>query len=63
GVTAIATISVVLGIDKGVKVLSEFNIRIAGLFLLFILVVGPTLYILSSFMQNIGHYLQNFAGF
>lgn len=63
GVTAIATISVVLGIDKGVKVLSEFNIRIAGLFLLFILIVGPTLYILSSFMQNIGHYLQNFAGF
>ncbi|WP_234570538.1 BCCT family transporter [Rhodohalobacter sp. 614A] len=62
-VTAIATISVVLGIDKGVKVLSEFNIRIAALFLLFILVVGPTLYILSSFMQNIGHYLQNFAGF
>lgn len=63
GVTAIATISVVLGIDKGVKVLSEFNIRIAALFLLFILVVGPTLYILSSFMQNIGHYLQNFPGF
>lgn len=63
GVTAIATTSVVLGIDKGVKVLSEFNIRIAGLFLLFILVVGPTLYILSSFMQNIGHYLQNFPGF
>lgn len=63
GVTAIATISVVLGIDKGVKVLSEFNIRIAGLFLLFILIVGPTLYILSSFMQNIGHYVQNFASF
>lgn len=63
GVTAIATISVVLGIDKGVKVLSEFNIRIAGLFLLFILVVGPTLYILSSFLQNIGHYIQNFASF
>lgn len=63
GVTAIATISVVLGIDKGVKVLSEFNIRIAALFLLFILIVGPTLYILSSFIQNIGHYLQNFASF
>ncbi|NBC03137.1 MAG: BCCT family transporter [Bacteroidetes bacterium] len=63
GVTAIATISVVVGIDKGVKVLSEFNIRIAALFLLFILFVGPTLFILSSFMQNIGHYIQNFASF
>jgi choline/glycine/proline betaine transport protein len=63
GVTAIATISVVLGIDKGVKVLSEFNIRIAALFLLFILVVGPTFFIFSSFIQNIGHYAQNFPSF
>jgi choline/glycine/proline betaine transport protein len=63
GVTAIATISVVLGIDKGVKVLSEFNIRIAALFLLFILVVGPTFFIFSSFVQNIGHYAQNFPSF
>ncbi|MCH2450595.1 MAG: BCCT family transporter [Gracilimonas sp.] len=61
GVTAIAVVSVVLGIDKGVKVLSEFNIRLAGLFLLFILIVGPTLYILSSFVQNLGHYAQNFG--
>ncbi|MEX1213010.1 MAG: BCCT family transporter [Balneolaceae bacterium] len=63
GVTVIATVSVVLGIDKGVKVLSEFNIRLAGLFLLFILVVGPTLYILGSFVQNTGHYLQNFPSY
>ncbi len=59
-VTAVAVISVVLGIDKGVKVLSEFNIRVAALFLLFILIVGPTLFILGSFVQNIGHYFQNF---
>lgn len=63
GVTGIATISVVLGIDKGVKVLSEFNIRLAGLFLLFILVVGPTLYIFGTFIQSTGHYLQNFASY
>jgi choline/glycine/proline betaine transport protein len=60
-VTMVATGSVVLGIDKGVKVLSEFNIRLAGLFLLFILVVGPTLYILGTFVQSTGYYLQNFA--
>ncbi|WP_069129935.1 BCCT family transporter [Rhodohalobacter halophilus] len=63
GVTAVAVVSVVLGIDKGVKVLSEFNIRVAALFLLFILVVGPTLYILGSFVQNIGHYAQNFPSY
>ena len=62
-VTGVATISVVLGIDKGVKVLSEFNIRIAALFLLFILVVGPTFYILGTFIQSTGHYLQNFASY
>ena len=62
-VTGVATISVVLGIDKGVKVLSEFNIRLAGLFLLFILVVGPTLYIFGTFIQSTGHYLQNFASY
>ncbi len=62
-VTGIAVVSVVLGIDKGVKVLSEFNIRLAGLFLLFILVFGPTLYILGSFVQNTGYYIQNFASY
>ncbi|HET8865867.1 MAG TPA: BCCT family transporter [Gracilimonas sp.] len=60
GVTAVAIGSVVLGIDKGVKVLSELNIRLAGLFLLFILIVGPTLFILGSFVQNLGHYVQKF---
>jgi choline/glycine/proline betaine transport protein len=62
-VTAVAVISVILGIDRGVKVLSEFNIRVAALFLLFILIVGPTLYILGSFIQNIGHYAQNFPSY
>ncbi|MEX1136941.1 MAG: BCCT family transporter [Balneolales bacterium] len=60
GVTAVATGSVILGIDKGVKVLSQFNIGLAALFLIFILVAGPTLFILGSFLQNIGHYVQNF---
>jgi len=62
-VTGVATISVVLGIDKGVKVLSEFNIRLAALSLLFIIVVGPTLYIFGSFIQSTGHYIQNFASY
>lgn len=60
-VTAVAVVSVVLGVHKGVKVLSEFNIRLAGLFLLFILVLGPTLYILGTFIQSIGYYFQTFA--
>jgi choline/glycine/proline betaine transport protein len=62
-VTAVAIVSVILGIDKGVKVLSEFNIRVAALFLLFILVFGPTLYILGNFVQSTGHYIQNFPSY
>ena len=60
-VTLVAVVSVMLGVHKGVKVLSEFNIRLAALFLLFILIFGPTLYILGTFVQSTGYYLQNFA--
>ncbi|MEX2601094.1 MAG: BCCT family transporter [Balneolaceae bacterium] len=63
GVTSVAVGSVVLGIERGVKVLSEFNIRLAGLFLLFILIAGPSLFILNSLIQNIGHYAQHFPSF
>ena len=59
GITMVATLSVILGIDKGVRVLSEANIRIALLFLVFMMIVGPTIYIMDSFVQNIGHYANN----
>lgn len=60
GITLIATASVVLGIDKGVKFLSELNIRVAAIFLIFMLAIGPTLFIFDSLTQNIGYYLQHF---
>jgi len=59
-ITAFATISVVMGLDGGVKRLSEINMILAGVFLVFILVAGPTIYILSGFTQNIGYYISNF---
>jgi len=58
-ITSFATISVVAGLDNGVRRLSNANLYLAGLFLVFILIVGPTLYILNAFTQNIGFYLQN----
>ncbi|MEE2772140.1 MAG: BCCT family transporter [Bacteroidota bacterium] len=60
GITLIATTSVVLGVDKGVKVLSEWNMRIAVVLLLLALVLGPTLFIFRSFIENTGSYLYNF---
>lgn len=59
-ITLAATGSVILGIDKGVRFLSEWNLRIAGLFLIFIIIIGPTLFILDGFVQNTGNYLQSF---
>ena len=57
-ITGFATMSVVAGLDSGVKLLSEWNIRIAAALLLFVLIVGPTVYIFSSFWQNVGFYIQ-----
>lgn len=59
GITAIATVSVVLGVDKGVRVLSEWNMRIAVLFLGIVVVLGPTIFIFKSFVQNTGSYFSS----
>lgn len=53
----IASLSVFSGLSKGVKRLSEANMILAVLLLLFILILGPTLFIMTTFMQNIGGYL------
>jgi choline/glycine/proline betaine transport protein len=60
GVTGIATLSVVSGMHSGVKRLSELNIRVGALLLAFIFIAGPTVYILDSYLQNLGGYLDNF---
>ncbi len=57
-ITAVATISVIRGLDGGVKVLSELNMGLALLLLLFVLLVGPTLDILSGFVASLGAYLE-----
>ncbi|MCD2324470.1 BCCT family transporter [Sphingomonas sp. IC-56] len=56
-ITGMATLSVVLGLDRGVKRLSELNIILAGLMLAFVLVAGSTVFLLQAFIQNVGTYL------
>ncbi|NJP07987.1 MAG: BCCT family transporter [Chloroflexaceae bacterium] len=58
-ITSFATMSVVAGLDKGVKNLSTLNMYLAAAFMVFLLLVGPTVYILSAFTQNLGFYFQN----
>jgi BCCT family betaine/carnitine transporter len=57
-ITAIALISVLRGLDGGVKVLSEINMGLAFLLLLFVLFAGPTVLILTGFVDYLGAYLQ-----
>lgn len=58
-VTGMATLSVVLGLDGGIRRLSEWNLRLAVILLVFVLVVGPTLFIFKSLGQNVGTYLSS----
>ncbi|MFW5932277.1 MAG: BCCT family transporter [Desulfohalobiaceae bacterium] len=59
GITAIATWSVVMGLNAGIRRLSEINLFLAALLLLFVLILGPTLFVLNAFVENIGYYVQN----
>ncbi|MDT0380712.1 BCCT family transporter [Streptomyces sp. DSM 42041] len=58
-ITGVATLSVVTGIGKGIKWLSNANMGIAALIMLFVLIAGPTLYIANTLVQDTGGYLQN----
>ena len=57
-ITAIATVSVLRGLDGGVKILSEINMGLAFLLLVFVLLVGPTLSILSTFGSSLVAYVE-----
>ena len=56
-ITILGLISVSLGLDKGIKRLSQINMAIAGFLLIIVLLLGPTLFILNSIIQNAGVYL------
>ncbi len=56
-ITLMATASVVAGLDAGIKRLSEGNLILASILLVFMLVTGPTLHLLEALVQNTGSYL------
>ncbi len=59
-ITLAATGSVVAGLSGGVKRLSQLNMVLAAFFLVFMVIVGPTLFIFGSFIQNVWAYFQDF---
>ena len=61
GVTFLATISVVRGLNGGVKILSNTNMILALLLLVFVIFTGPTVAILKGILSTTGAYLSNFV--
>src|SRR5690606_41785044 len=59
-VTFAATLSAFSALNKGVKILSVLNVRVALSIFILVLILGPTTFILKSYIQNIGRYLTNF---
>ena len=58
-VTAMATTSVVLGLEKGIKRLSEITMVLALALLLFLALEGPTVFLIEFFIESLGRYVQD----
>ncbi len=58
-ITAIAVISVVSGVKRGIRLLSMANIIIMILLMLFVFIAGPTLYQINILINTFGDYLQH----
>lgn len=58
-ITTAAVVSVVTGLKKGIKYLSNINLGLAAALMIFVLIAGPTLFIFRDVVANIGDYLQN----
>ena len=58
-ITIIALISVIAGLEAGVKRLSQVNMVMAVMLMLFVILVGPTLAIFTGFFSNLAAYFQN----
>ncbi|HIG30768.1 MAG TPA: hypothetical protein EYQ50_24375, partial [Verrucomicrobiales bacterium] len=60
-ITGVIAVSVYKGMDKGIKVLSVINASLALVFIAFVLVAGPTMFIIEMGVSAVGHVLANFV--
>ena len=56
-ITMLAGLSLMMGLDKGIKRLSDINIFLTIVLLSFVIFLGPTQFIINSFLENIGNYI------
>jgi len=57
-ITGLAVVSLLSGLHVGVRRLSELNMALAGLLLLFLFIAGPTVYLLGALVENVGAYAE-----
>ncbi|MED5603390.1 MAG: BCCT family transporter, partial [Pseudomonadota bacterium] len=60
GIVVFAAISAATGVEKGIRRLSEFNMLLAIVLVLFVLIAGDTRFLLDAFVMNVGDYISNF---
>ncbi|MFQ5993900.1 MAG: BCCT family transporter [Acidiferrobacterales bacterium] len=58
-ISAIAVVSVVSGVNKGIRILSNLNLWLSFAILIFLLAFGPTRFLLRTLLQSTGDYLAN----
>ncbi len=61
-ITFLAILSVVSGVGRGIRWLSNANLSLAGVFLIAVLLLGPTLFLMRDFVQSLGVYLAEVLG-
>ena len=59
GITVVATISVVSGLDRGIRRLSEINFSLGVVLLAFVFFLGPGLFLIRAYIQDLGYYIQH----
>lgn len=57
---SLSVISALTGVDKGIKILSNTNVILVVCLLLFVLILGPTVFLIGSFTEGLGNYINNF---
>jgi len=62
GITVAATVSVVSGLDRGIRLISQLNLTLGLVLLGFVVILGPTAFIARAFVGEVGAYLENLVG-
>lgn len=58
-ISVVATFSAVSGVQKGIRILSELNVKLTVLLLAFFLFAGPTIFLLGFYITSVGDYVAN----